>query len=171
MLSEVIDNLVDPYFQTIKLSRSCTRITCTYTYTLVKPLWLFSRIKTQPKKHTNKYICILTNRNPSPSNQLGLCLSFLHHLALLSQLVFFQGGSPVSSMAILQAHRIWEIRGIPLVKMQRLRLRPVRVDMKGCWVSKDVVLTKKQGCTTEVRYKINMKISLWSDFWYPKSVI
>lgn len=46
-------------------------------------------------------------------------------------------------MAILQAPRIWVIRGIPLVKMQRLRLRSVRVDMKGCWVSKDVILTKK----------------------------
>ena len=143
----------------------------------VQPPWPFSRIKTQQKKHTNKYICILTNRNPSPSNQLGLCLSFLHHLSLLSQLVFFQGGSPVSSMAILQAPRIWVIRGIPLVKMQRLRLQPVRVDMKGCWISKDVVLTKKRCCsfenilgTTSVRYKINIQISLWSDFWYPKSV-
>ena len=111
MLSEVIDNLVDPYFQTIKLSRSCTRITYIHCHIHLSktPMTIFKNQKPNQKNTPfNKYICILTNRNPSPSTQLGLCLSFLHHLALLSQLVFFQGGSPVSSMAILQAPRIWE---------------------------------------------------------------
>lgn len=69
---------------------------------------IFKNQNPTKKTHLLTNLSILTNRNPSPSNQLGLCLSFLHHLSLLSQLVSFQGGSPVSSMAILQAHRIWE---------------------------------------------------------------